>query len=175
MLEVTTASAHPSLRQILMEKSLRRLCVLLSHPYRAVRHLTSRCLAAFARLDSVPVMELVVGEVLPKLGCVDSDIDRQGAVEAVACIIEALQFDIIPYVVLLVVPLLGRMSDQNMCVRLMGTHSFATLVQLMPLDGGVPEPPALKVTSAVIFFLDVTTVCFDVVAISGWRFGVETR
>lgn len=45
---------------------------------------------------------------------------------------------------LLVVPLLGRMSDQNMSVRLMGTHSFATLVQLMPLDGGVPEPPALK-------------------------------
>lgn len=35
------------------------------------------------------------------------------------------------------------MSDQNQLVRLMATHSFATLVQLMPLDGGVPEPPAL--------------------------------
>lgn len=78
------------------------------------------------------------------MGAIDCDIDRQGAVEAIACIVEALQFDIIPYVVLLVVPLLGRMSDQNQCVRLMGTHSFATLVQLMPLDGGVPEPPALK-------------------------------
>lgn len=39
------------------------------------------------------------------------------------------------------------MSDQNQCVRLMGTHSFATLVQLMPLDGAVPEPPALKGSS----------------------------
>lgn len=81
---------------------------------------------------------------MPLLGATDSDTNRQGAVEAVACIVEALQFDIVPYVVLLVVPLLGRMSDQNQCVRLMGTHSFASLVQLMPLDGGVPEPPSLK-------------------------------
>lgn len=83
-------------------------------------------------------------QVLPKLGATDCDIDRQGAVEAIACIVDSLRFNIIPYVVLLVVPLLGRMSDQNISVRLMGTHSFATLVQLMPLDGGVPEPPSLK-------------------------------
>lgn len=35
------------------------------------------------------------------------------------------------------------MSDQNQPVRLMATHCFATLIQLMPLDGGVPEPPNL--------------------------------
>ncbi|XP_057659908.1 TATA-binding protein-associated factor 172 isoform X3 [Diorhabda carinulata] len=144
VLEVTIMSLHKSLLPDVMQKSLIRLCVLLSHPYRAVRHLASRCLATFAKLDSVRVLEMVVSIVLPKLGATDCDIDRQGAVEAIACIVEELKFDIIPYVVLLVVPLLGRMSDQNMCVRLMGTHSFATLVQLMPLDGGVPEPPALK-------------------------------
>lgn len=144
VLEVTSPSVHPSLRLTLMEISLPRLCVLLAHPFRAVRHLASRCLAALANLDSVPVMELIVSRVLPMLGAMDCEIDRQGAVEAIACIVETLQFNIVPYVVLLVVPLLGRMSDQNQCVRLMGTHSFATLVQLMPLDGGVPEPPALK-------------------------------
>lgn len=37
----------------------------------------------------------------------------------------------------------GRMSDQNQPVRLMSTHCFATLIQLMPLDGGVPDPPNL--------------------------------
>ncbi|XP_018561856.1 TATA-binding protein-associated factor 172 isoform X1 [Anoplophora glabripennis] len=147
VLEVNSASLHKSLLPEVMNRSLVRLCVLLSHPYRAVRHLAARCLAAFAKLDSVKVMELIVSIVLPKLGATDCDIDRQGAVEAVACIVEALQFDIIPYVVLLVVPLLGRMSDQNMCVRLMGTYSFATLVQLMPLDGGVPEPPTLQGSS----------------------------
>ncbi|XP_050311061.1 TATA-binding protein-associated factor 172 isoform X6 [Anthonomus grandis grandis] len=144
VLEVTAPSVHPDLLPELMEKTLGRLCVLLSHPYRAVRHLAARCMAAFAKLDSVKVMEMVVSRVLPKLGATDCDIKRQGAVEAIACIVDSLQFDVIPYVVLLVVPLLGRMSDQNQSVRLMGTHSFATLVQLMPLDGGVPEPVALK-------------------------------
>lgn len=37
----------------------------------------------------------------------------------------------------------GRMSDQNQPVRLMATHCFATLIQLMPLDGGIPEPQGL--------------------------------
>jgi hypothetical protein len=35
------------------------------------------------------------------------------------------------------------MSDQNQPVRLMATPRFATLIQLMPLDGGVPDPPNL--------------------------------
>lgn len=35
------------------------------------------------------------------------------------------------------------MSDQNQPVRLMATHCFATLIQLMPLDGGIPNPPNL--------------------------------
>lgn len=144
VLEITSLFVHPSLRPHIMEICLPRLCVLLSHPFRAVRHLTSRCFAELAKLDSVTVMEFVVGKVLQMLGSLELEIDRQGAVEAIACIVEALQFDIVPFVVLLVVPLLGRMSDHNQYVRLMGTHSFATLVQLMPLDGGVPEPPSFK-------------------------------
>ena len=63
VLEVTSPSVHPNLRPILMESMLTRLCILLSHPYRAVRHLASRCLAVFAKLDSVPIMELVVSKV----------------------------------------------------------------------------------------------------------------
>ncbi|ENN71273.1 hypothetical protein HUJ04_007705 [Dendroctonus ponderosae] len=144
VLEVTSSSVHQNILPQLMENTLERLCLLLSHPYRAVRHLSARCLAVFAQIDSVKVMEFVVSKILPKLGATHCDTDRQGAVEALACIVDSLKFDVIPYVVLLVVPLLGRMSDQNMSVRLMGTLSFATLVQLMPLDGSVPEPPALK-------------------------------
>ncbi|GJQ72210.1 hypothetical protein Trydic_g3301 [Trypoxylus dichotomus] len=146
VMEVCAPHVHSELKETLFDNSLKRFCVLLSHPYKAVRHLAARCLAVFAKIDSVPVMELIVNKVLPMLGATTNEIDRQGAVEAIACIVEALQFDIVPYVVLLVVPLLGRMSDQNQCVRLMGTHSFATLVQLMPLDGGVPEPAGLKLS-----------------------------
>lgn len=37
----------------------------------------------------------------------------------------------------------GRMSDQNNSVRLLASLTFATLVRLMPLEGGVPDPPNL--------------------------------
>ena len=49
-------------------------------------------------------------------------------------VIERLGMGVVPYVVLLVVPVLGRMSDQCEDVRLMATHCFATLIRLMPLE-----------------------------------------
>jgi TATA-binding protein-associated factor len=55
----------------------------------------------------------MVDKVLPLLGAVDSDIQRQGAVEALASVAEKLQFSIVPYIVLLVVPLLGNYTSQD--------------------------------------------------------------
>ena len=49
-------------------------------------------------------------------------------------VIERLGMSVVPYVVLLVVPVLGRMSDQCEDVRLMATYCFATLIRLMPLE-----------------------------------------
>jgi TATA-binding protein-associated factor len=65
-------------------------------------------MGTLACLSSVPVMTHIVDKVLPLLGAVDSDIQRQGAVEALASVAEKLQFSIVPYIVLLVVPLLGK-------------------------------------------------------------------
>jgi TATA-binding protein-associated factor len=53
-------------------------------------------------------MTHVVDKVLPLLGAVDSDIQRQGAVEVLTLISDKLQFSIVPYIVMLVVPLLGK-------------------------------------------------------------------
>lgn len=36
------------------------------------------------------------------------------------------------------------MSDHCEAVRIMSTRCFASLIQLMPLDGGVAEPPDLS-------------------------------
>ena len=47
---------------------------------------------------------------------------------------EQLALDVVPYIVLLIVPVLGRMADQDSSVRLMATHCFATLIRLMPLE-----------------------------------------
>lgn len=69
---------------------------------------------------------------------------RQGAAEALTCIVDSLGVHVVPYAVLFMVPLLGRMSDQNQSVRLVCSATFATLVQLLPLDpGAIADPPDL--------------------------------
>lgn len=47
---------------------------------------------------------------------------------------EILDIKILPYVIFLVVPVLGRMSDSDDDVRLVATNTFATLVKLVPLE-----------------------------------------
>lgn len=143
VLEVTSDALHKDLLPEII-RYLPQLCQLLTHTYSAVRHMAARCIGVLASLSSVPVMEQVVTRVLPLLGVVLNDTYRQGAMEAIMCIIEKLQTNIIPFVVVLIVPLLGRMSDHDQSVRLCATRSFATLIQLMPLDGGVPDPPDMS-------------------------------
>lgn len=97
--------------------------------------MTARCLAILAIVNTSRVMDIIVHECLPQLQAIENVIYRQGAIESISCIVNKLQFDIVPYVLLLVVPLLARMSDPDKTVRLLSTHCFATLIQLMPLDG----------------------------------------
>jgi TATA-binding protein-associated factor len=85
------------------------------------------------------VMRLVIDDLIPLLSQIESSINREGSIEAITCIVNKLQFKIVPYVVLLIVPILGRMSDQDQPVRLVSTNCFATLIQLMPLDGLTPD------------------------------------
>ncbi|EAA01172.6 TATA-binding protein-associated factor 172 [Anopheles arabiensis] len=134
LLEVAAPYLHAALHRELFEL-LPKLCLLLRHPLKGVRHMVGRCLATLAAVDAASVMTMVINEVVPLLSCIESVIKRQGAAEAITCIVNRLQFEIVPYVVLLVVPLLGRMSDPDQSVRLVSTHCFATLIQLMPLDG----------------------------------------
>ncbi|XP_050067911.1 TATA-binding protein-associated factor 172 [Anopheles maculipalpis] len=134
LLEVAAPYLNVSLHTQLFEL-LPKLCLLLRHPLKGVRHMVGRCLATLAAVDAATVMTLIINDVVPLLSCIESVIKRQGAAEAITCIVNRLQFEIVPYVVLLVVPLLGRMSDPDQSVRLVSTHCFATLIQLMPLDG----------------------------------------
>lgn len=41
---------------------------------------------------------------------------------------------ILPYVIFLIVPILGRMSDVDENVRLVSTNCFAMLIKLVPLE-----------------------------------------
>lgn len=49
-------------------------------------------------------------------------------------LVDTIDLDLLCYVVLLVMPVLGRMSDQHRDVRLMASQCFAKLVTLMPLE-----------------------------------------
>lgn len=67
----------------------------------------------------------------------------------------------VPYVVLLVVPVLGRMSDQCEDVRLMATYCFATLIRLMPLEVFRLNSFTLTMTERItmLHFTQLAIVC----------------
>lgn len=67
-------------------------------------------------------------------------------------VIESLGLLVVPYIVLLLVPVLGRMSDPDPQVRLMATHCFAALVRLMPLDVSSNLPRRSAVRALVGWF-----------------------
>ncbi len=131
--------------------------MILSHNIRAVRHMASRCLSVWADIMPQKVMPIIAKQVVPRLDAGENDVTRQGAIEAIWCIVDRLGLNLLPYIVLLVVPvlgkskysfeilinLIGRMSDQNDSVRMLASLTFATLVRLMPLEGSVPDPPHL--------------------------------
>lgn len=96
--------------------------------------MAARCVATLSSLDPCRVMDFVVNHIMILLAKVENTIERQGAIETIERVVEKLQIKIVPYIVLLVVPLLGAMSDPDESVRLLSTHCFATLIQLMPLD-----------------------------------------
>ncbi|OXU18742.1 hypothetical protein TSAR_003060 [Trichomalopsis sarcophagae] len=156
VLETVLPSLDRSLFPPIME-CLNSMCLLLANPYKTVRHMASRCIATLASLNTKETMSFVVSKIIALLEtstiepCKSNlivapnevDARRQGAAEALACLVESLGVGIVPYAVLFMVPLLGRMSDQNQAVRLACSATFATLVELLPLDPGAIDAPHL--------------------------------
>ena len=58
---------------------------------------------------------------------------RQGAVNMGGSLVQQLGTSLVPYLLLLVVPLMGRMSDPDPTVRQLATATFAPVVALLPL------------------------------------------
>ncbi|KAI5617401.1 TATA-binding protein-associated factor 172, partial [Silurus asotus] len=146
VLEVTTGAMVQELISVLLEQ-LALLCACLRHPYTAVRHMAARCVGVFSKIATMEAMNCFLEKVLPWFGAIDDSTKQEGAIEAMACILcvmEQLDVDIVPYIVLLVVPVLGRMSDPSDSVRFMATQCFATLIRLLPLEAGIPNPPSMS-------------------------------
>lgn len=139
VLEVLTPAIHEALKpQMLSLLPLLLKCLVCS--FTAIRHMAARCITSFARLHLHHTMQFILKQVLPFLGDSTSITHRQGAIEAVACLLDDIGLSILCYIVLLIMPVLSKMSDQQQHVRLMASQCFASLVTLMPLESGVKSP-----------------------------------
>ncbi|KAG9442446.1 hypothetical protein H6P81_018300 [Aristolochia fimbriata] len=140
-------SIAPLVDEVLRPKLLSLLpCIFccVQHKHIAVRLAASRCIASMAKSMTASVMGPVIEKVIPMLSNSKSVHARQGAGMLVSLLLQGLGVELVPYATLLVVPLLGCMSDSDHAVRQSVTHSFAALVPLLPLARGVPPPMGLS-------------------------------
>ncbi|KAK4541751.1 TATA-binding protein-associated factor mot1 [Oleoguttula mirabilis] len=107
------------------------------------RYIAAKCLASVCSVITVQGFTMLVEKVLPPINNAHDVIQRQGAIECIYHLIQVMGDGILPYVIFLLVPVLGRMSDSDSGVRLIATTAFATLVKLVPLEAGIPDPPGL--------------------------------
>uniref|UniRef100_H2YV60 TATA-binding protein-associated factor 172 n=1 Tax=Ciona savignyi TaxID=51511 RepID=H2YV60_CIOSA len=115
----------------------------LWHQLSSIRFLCSRCIAVLTKHVPLIIMPLVVEKIVPYMENSQNMSKHQGSVEAVANIIEEMGSSVVPYAILLIIPLLGGMSDQNVQCRLLATQCFGRLVQFMPVESGIPDPVGL--------------------------------
>ena len=116
----------------------------LQSKFSVFRYAAAKCFATLCSVWTVKGMTLLVEKVLPAIGNPLYLEYRQGAIETIYHLIHLMEDSILPYVVFLIVPILGRMSDSNSEVRLIATTTFATLVKLVPLEAGIPDPPGFS-------------------------------
>ncbi|KAJ5654329.1 hypothetical protein N7490_001332 [Penicillium lividum] len=116
----------------------------LQCPLSVIRYAAAKCFATICSVITVEAMTMLVEKVLPTINHALDVHHRQGAIECIYHLIHVMEDRILPYVIFLVVPVLGRMSDSDNEVRLLATTSFATLVKLVPLEAGIPDPPGFS-------------------------------
>lgn len=126
---------HPFIRGMmpLVAKALRS-------PLAVFRYAAAKCFATICSILRIEGMTMLVEQILTFASSNDTHC-RQGAIEVIYHLISVMEDSILPYVIFLLVPVLGRMSDTDNDVRLIATTTFATLVKLVPLEAGIPDPP----------------------------------
>lgn len=133
----------PELSRKLVDDQLPALRNGLSLPYLVFRYSTSKCIATMCSVLPVPSFTFLVLEILPLLKEGKQAHERQGVIECIYHISLTMGTDILPYVVFLVVPVLGRMSDTDHDVRVLATSTFAAIIKLVPLEAGIADPEGM--------------------------------
>ncbi|KAK4687502.1 TATA-binding protein-associated factor, partial [Tremellales sp. Uapishka_1] len=120
------------------------IILALQSSHSLVRNMAAQALAALCDVVLVEGMKRIVDDLLPLIGDSTRVESRRGAVEGIHHIIKVLEIKALPYVLFLIVPILGRMSDPDESVRLLSTSTFASLVKMVPLEAGIPDPPGFS-------------------------------
>ncbi|SGY46516.1 BQ5605_C001g00442 [Microbotryum silenes-dioicae] len=143
VLPIGAKQLNGNLRGRLVEL-LPSLTLAIRSKFAVVRYAASKCFAAMCDIISVEGMKHVVEGVVPVIGDPINVQHRRGAVELVSHLVDLLDIKILPYVIFLIVPILGRMSDPDDDTRLVATNTFASLIKLVPLEAGLPDPPGFS-------------------------------
>lgn len=112
----------------------------LKSEYSVFRYSTAKCLATICSVAPTTAFIFLVKSVLPMLNNAGEIKERQGAIETIYHISTTMGANILPYIVFLIVPVLGRMSDADHDVRVLATTAFAGIIKLVPLEAGIPDP-----------------------------------
>ena len=141
ILRALVPTMHPDLHPFVIEL-MPLVAKALRSSLSAFRYAAAKCFATICSILRIQGMTMLVEHVLPYASS-DVIYCRQGATELVYHLISVMEDSILPYVIFLLVPVLGRMSDTDNDIRLIATTTFATLVKLVPLEAGIPDPPGL--------------------------------
>lgn len=158
VLEVVIPTFHENLWPKLCE-IFPLIDLALQSRFAIVRQAAARCFATVCDLMTPEAMRHVIEKVVPRVQDPLVLTNRQGATELIyrelLCntflpsyifpifldVVNRLDIKALPYVIFLVVPILGRMSDSDDAIRSTSTNIFASLVKMIPLEVG--SHPAL--------------------------------
>ena len=150
VLEVVIPTLHPDLWPKLVE-TLPMMSSALRSRFAIIRQAAARCFATICDVMTSGAMRYVIENIEPLLGDPLVLANRQGATELMyrsfllrhphryllMCfedIVQKLDIKALPYVIFMVVPVLGRMSDSDDDIRSTATNTFASLVKMVPLE-----------------------------------------
>ncbi|TFY76749.1 hypothetical protein EWM64_g7263 [Hericium alpestre] len=125
----------PNLRELFPMMAL-----TLRSRFAIIRQAVARCFATICDVMTIDAMRYVIETIIPYLGDTVNLSNRQGATELIFNILQTMDYKALPFVIFLVVPILGRMSDPDDDIRATATNTFASLVKMVPLEAGLPDP-----------------------------------
>lgn len=115
----------------------------LRSSYSIFRYSSAKALATICAVCPTKAFTFLVKTVLPMVNSSGMPEERQGAIESIYHVSATMGADILPYIVFLIVPVLGRMSDSDHDVRVLATTTFASIIKLVPLEAGIPDPEGM--------------------------------